>query len=124
MRAALQLRPILWIGSSLKDLKNMPEDVKKEFGHSLREIQKGRDPGNTKSLRHLGEPGVSEIVVDDRGGTFRTVYTVEFKDAVAVLHVFQKKSKEGIATPKKEIDLVLQRLRQARIDYQEWKEDK
>lgn len=37
------LRPILWIGSSLKDLRGMPEEVKKEFGHSLREIQKGRD---------------------------------------------------------------------------------
>lgn len=99
----------------------MPEDVKKEFGHALRDIQKGRDPGNTKPLRHLGESGISEIVVDEREGTFRTVYTLEFKDAIAVLHVFQKKSKEGIATPKKEIDLALRRLKQARIDYYEWK---
>ena len=101
----------------------MPDNVKREFGHSLRDIQKGRDPGNTKLLKHLGEPGVSEIVVDEREGTFRTVYTVEFKDAVAVLHVFQKKSKKGIATPKEEIDLVLQRIKQARIEYHEWKRE-
>src|SRR5579863_931255 len=118
------MRPILWIGSSLKNLREMPEEVKKEFGHSLREIQKGRDPGNIKPLRHLGVSGVSEIIVDERQGTFRTVYTVEFKDAIAVLHVFQKKSKSGIATPRQEIDLVLQRLKQARIDYHEWKREK
>jgi len=52
------------------------------------------------------------------------VYTVEFKDVIAVLHVFKKKSKSGIATPKKEIDLILQRLKQARVDYQEQKRKK
>lgn len=54
-------RPILWIGSSLKDLREMPEGVKKEFGHSLREIQKGRDPGNIKPLRHVAT-GILEII--------------------------------------------------------------
>jgi phage-related protein len=124
MKDTHSLRPILWIGSSLKDLKDMPEEVKKEFGHSLREIQKGRNPGNIKPLKHLGETGVLEIVVDERGGTFRTVYTIEFEDAVAVLHVFQKKSKSGIATPKQEIELVLKRLKQARIEYREYKRKK
>ncbi len=118
------MRPILWIGSSLKDLKGMPEAVIKEFGHSLRDIQKNRNPGNIKPLKHLGETGILEIVVDEKAGTFRTVYTIEFKDAIAVLHVFQKKSKSGIATPKKEIDLVLQRLKQARVEYNEWKREK
>lgn len=118
------MKPIFWIGSSLKDLKELPIEVIKEFGHSLREIQKSKDPGNTKPLSHLKEPGISEIVVDDRAGTFRTVYTVEFKDAIAVLHVFQKKSTKGISTPKKEIDLALNRLKQARIEYQEWKREK
>ena len=54
MRDACPMKPVLWIGSSRKDLKDMPEEVQSEFGHSLREIQKGRDPGNTKPLRHLG----------------------------------------------------------------------
>lgn len=117
------MRPILWIGSSLKDLREMPEEVKREFGHALREIQKGRDPGNIKPLRHIAT-GVSEIVVDEREGTFRTVYTVEFKDAIAVLHVFQKKSKSGIATPKNDIDLILRRLKQAKERYHELKRER
>ncbi len=122
MRDKTILKPILWIASSLKDLKEMPEDVKKEFGHALRDIQKGRDPGNIKPLRHLA--GILEIVVDDRQGTFGTIYTVQLKEVIAVLHVFQKKGKEGISTPKKEIDLALRRLQQAQIDYQKWKEEK
>lgn len=117
------MRPILWIGSSKKDLKELPTRVQKEIGHALREIQKGRDPGNAKPLKHLHEP-ISEVTVDEGEGTFRAVYTVEFKDALAVLHVFQKKSKSGIATPKKEIELILQRFKQARVDYQEWKREK
>ena len=116
------MKPILWIASTLRDMKNMTEGVQKEFGHSLRDIQKGRDPGNIKPLKYLGESGILEILVDERGGTFRTVYTVQFEDAIAVLHVFQKKSKSGIATPKKDIDLVQTRLKQARLDYQEYKE--
>lgn len=123
MRSIQALRPVLWIGSSLKDLKEMPLEVQKEFGHSLRDIQKGRDPGNTKPLKHLGG-GISEIIVNEQNGTFRVMYTVEFRDVIAVLHAFQKKSKSGIATPKKEVDLILQRLKQARIEYQEFCHEK
>jgi phage-related protein len=124
VKDAMLMRPILWIASSLKDMKSMPEEIKKEFGHSLREIQKGRDPGNIKALKHLGESGVLEIIAYDRGGTFRTVYTVEFEDAIVVLHVFQKKSKSGIATTKQDIELILKRLKQARIEYHEFKREK
>jgi phage-related protein len=124
MRDARGMKPILWIGSSLKDLKSMSEEVQSEMGHALREIQKNKDPGNTKQLKHIGVSGISEVVVNVRDGTFRTVYTVEFKDAIAVLHVFQKKSKSGIATPKQEIDLVMQRLKVARETYQVWMRSK
>jgi phage-related protein len=54
-----------------------------------------------------------EVVSDHRGDTFRSVYTVRFVDRVFVLHAFQKKSKSGVATPKAEIDLIRQRLKQA-----------
>ncbi len=117
------LKPILWIGSSKKNLKDMPIGVQKEIGHSLRELQKGKDPGNTKPLRHLHEP-IREIVVDEREGTFRAVYTMEFKEAIVVLHVFQKKSKTGIETPKQEIELILHRFKQAKTDYYEWRRGK
>lgn len=99
----------------------MPDDVKSDIGHSLREVQKGKDPGNIKILTHLGESGIWEIRLNDVAGTFRVVYTVKFADAIAVLHVFQKKSKKGISTPRQEINLILDRLRTAKILYQEWK---
>ncbi len=57
--------------------------------------------------------GVLEVVSDHRGDTFRSVYTVRFADRVFVLHAFQKKSKSGIATPKADLDLIKQRLKQA-----------
>lgn len=120
-KPAPKLKPVLWVSSSLKDLRSMPEEVKSDVGHSLREVQKGKDPGNIKILAHLGESGIWEIVANDVGGTFRAVYTVKFADIIAVLHVFQKKSKKGISTPKHEIDLILERLKIAKILYQEWK---
>ena len=60
-----------------------------------------------------------EIVTDHRGDTWRSVYTVRFEELVYVLHAFQKKSKRGIATPKKELDLIRQRLADAERDYRE-----
>ena len=54
------------------------------------------------------------------GDTFRAVYTVRFGEVVYVLHVFQKKSKRGIATPKKELELIRKRLKLAEEDHKEW----
>ena len=54
-----------------------------------------------------------EIVADHAGDTWRAVYTVRFQEAIYVLHAFQKKSKKGIATPKKDIDLIHRRLAEA-----------
>lgn len=58
-----------------------------------------------------------EIVAPHDGNAWRAVYTVRFNDAVYVLHAFQKKSKSGIATPKREMDLIRQRLAEAEHDY-------
>jgi phage-related protein len=54
------------------------------------------------------------------GGTYRAIYTVKFKEAIAVLHVFQKKSKHGIATPKQDVDLIKSRFKLARHEYETW----
>ena len=64
-------------------------------------------------------PGVLEIVEDHAGDTFRTVYTIRFVEAVYVLHAFQKKSPKGIKTAQHDLELISQRLKQARLDYQE-----
>ena len=76
---------------------------------------------SAKPLKGFGGAGVLEIVEDDDGNTYRAVYTVRFKGAIYVLHAFQKKSKQGIKTPKHEIDLIENRLREAAEDYARWR---
>ena len=58
-----------------------------------------------------------EIVADHEGDTWRTVHTVGYAEAIYVLRAFQKKSKQGIATPKSDIDLIKRRLKIAGEDY-------
>ena len=69
-----------------------------------------------QTLKGLGS-GTLELLEDFDGDTYRTVYTVRFKEAVYVLHAFKKKSKRGIATPKSDIDLIKRRLKDAESDY-------
>lgn len=76
-------------------------------------VQRRQKPGNAKPLKGFGGASVLEIVANFNGDTWRAIYTVAIADGIYVLHVFQKKSKRGSATPKREIDLVKQRLRQA-----------
>ena len=105
-------RPIHWVGSSEKDLSSLPRPVKRRIGHALHLAQIGDKSENAKPLKGLG-PGVFEEVADYDGDTFRAVYTVRLSSGVYVLHCFQKKSKHGIETPKKEINLIKQRLAEA-----------
>jgi phage-related protein len=106
-------KPLQWIGSSKKDLMLLPLDVRKFFGHALDFAQRGGQHNAAKVLKGFGGAGVIEIVENDEGGTYRAVYTVKFKEAVFVLHCFQKKSKSGIATPKEDIDIIRARLKVA-----------
>ena len=106
------LRPVIWLGDSLRELKAFPAAVQDEMGYAIYLAQCGQKHVSAKPLKGLGS-GVMEMVSDQRGDTFRSVYTVRFTDRVFVLHAFQKKSKSGIATPKADIDLIKQRLKQA-----------
>lgn len=99
------LKPIIWIASTKDDLLALPEGVKDEIGHALYQAQKGGKSDKAKPFKGFGSAAVLEIVENNEGGTYRAVYTVKFKEAIAILHVFQKKSKKGIATPKQDIDL-------------------
>lgn len=65
---------------------------------------------------------VLEIIDDFDGDTYRAVYTVRFAGVVYVLHAFQKKSKKGLATPKREMAIVNERLKRAKEDYEQWRE--
>jgi hypothetical protein len=106
-------KPVVWIGSSRKDFRDFPDEVKSEMGYGLFLAQTGGRHRKAKTFKGAGDAGVVEVIDDFRGDTFRTVYTVRFSSAVYVLHAFQKKSKKGIATPASDIQLIEQRLREA-----------
>ena len=108
-------RPLEWIGSSYKDLMQLPAGVRRFFGFALNAAQHGEQHAAAKVLKGFGGAGVLELVENDVGGTYRAVYTVRFEEAVFVLHCFQKKSKSGIATPKADMDVIRARLKVAEI---------
>ncbi len=105
-------KPIVWLVDTRAALKSFPRDVQDEIGYALYLAQIGEKYSHAKPLKGLG-PGVLEVVSDYRGDTFRGVYTVRLGDAVYVLHVFRKKAKRGIATPRSDVDLIRQRLKRA-----------
>lgn len=106
-------KPVIWVGSSRKALREFPEPVRDHVGYALYVAQKGGKHRDTKALSGFGGAGVVEIIKDFRGDTFRAVYTVRYAEAVCVLHAFQKKSKTGRETPRHDMDLIKQRLREA-----------
>lgn len=110
---------IVWMGTSLRDMRAMPPDVRRSFGHALYAAQMGGTDPAAKALKGFGGARVMEIIERDRGGAYRAVYTAQFAETIYVLHVFQKKSKHGIATPKQEIDLIRQRLMDAARDHRQ-----
>jgi len=101
------------MGSSKRDLLSMPESVVDAFAYALYLAQAGRKHDQVKPLKGFGSAGVLEIVEDWDRSTYRAVYTLEFEGMVFVLHVFQKKSKRGMATPKGDMDLIRERLKVA-----------
>ena len=106
-------KPLVWIGGSKKDLMALPANVRKFFGHALDFAQRGEQHDAAKVLKGSGGASVLEVIEEDIGGTYRAVYTVKFEEALFVLHCFQKKSKSGIATPKKDMDIIQARLKVA-----------
>ena len=110
---------IVWVSSSLRDLRSFPAEVKKVFGYALYQAQVGRKGPLATPLTGFGGASVLEIVDDDQSGTYRAVYAVSFPGFVYVLHAFQKKSKKGIATPKSHMELIKKRLKVAAEDYKQ-----
>jgi phage-related protein len=106
-------RPLIWMGSSRRDLRSFPRQVRRDIGHALYAAQQGETDPAAKPLKGFSGRSVLEIIADYHGDTWRAVYTVRFPEAVYVLHAFQKKSKKGIGTPKQDMDLLHQRLGEA-----------
>ncbi len=112
-----ELKPLVWIGSSKRDIRRLPRPVRKLFGFALRLAQQGLRHADAKSLKGFGGGAVIEVVEDFDKNTYRAVYTVRFERVVYALHVFQKKSKEGIKTPRADMELIRKRLKDAETDY-------
>lgn len=111
------IKKIFWIGSSKKDLSGLSEEVQHDFGYGLYLAQIGGIAENSKPLKGFGKAGVIELIAEDHDGSYRAVYTINFPELVYVLHVFQKKSKHGIETPKRDLELIEMRLKVAQADY-------
>jgi phage-related protein len=107
------LKPVIWVGTSLRDLREFPSPVQDHVGYALYVAQRGGKHQDAKVLSGFGGSGVLEVIKDYRGDTFRAVYTLRYAGTVYVLHVFQKKSKSGRQTPRRDIELIKQRLREA-----------
>ena len=107
-----------WVGAAKKELLALPGEVIDDMGYALGAVQLGTTPPQSKPWKGEG-PGVQELVENNRGDTFRAVYTVRFAKAVYVLHCFQKKSPSGIRTAQSDIDLIHERLKLAQQHYKE-----
>ena len=107
------MKPTHFVGSSLADLKTFPVDVRTDIGFARHQAEHGEKSLHATPLVGFKGAGVLEIISNSDGKTYRAVYTVKLSEAVFVLHCFQKKSKTGIATPAKDMDLVRSRLKDA-----------
>ena len=109
-------KEIVWMGDSKDNLRTFPEEVKGVMGFALRQAQQGGKHPSAKPLKGFKGAGTLEIVENHDGNTYRAVYTVRFKGKLYVLHAFQKKSKKGIQTPQKDINLIKARLKRAEAE--------
>ena len=103
----IDFKPLKFCGSSLKNLRALPDYTRQEAGHQLHQVQIGLEPDDWKPMNSVGQ-GVNEIRIWDTAGTFRVLYVAKFADAVYVLHCFQKKSEQ---TSKADLDLAVKRYR-------------
>ena len=112
-------KPAIWIGSSREDLRAFPEEARRVMGFAINDAQNGDEHPRAKALKGFGGRSVLEVVDDEDGDTYRAVYTVRFAAVIYVLHAFQKKSKKGIETPRRETELIKARLKIAEAHYRE-----
>jgi len=101
------MKAVVFLGDSLDVIRAFPEQVRRQTGFELRQVQHGLDPSDWKPMRSVGS-GVREIRIRDASGAFRVLYIASLADAVYVLHAFQKKTQK---TERRELDVAILRLR-------------
>jgi phage-related protein len=100
------MKDIEFLGNSLENIQLFSDTAKQRTGYELHKLQMGLNPDNWKPMTSVG-PGVKEIRVSASDGIYRTVYIAKFKEAIYVLHAFQKKNQK---TRQEDIDLAKKRL--------------
>jgi len=106
------LRPVVWLGNTKRNARAFPDEAKKLIGDELRLIQYGEIPPKTKPFKGIGS-GILEIAIRHNREAYRTILAVQLGRKIYILHAFHKKSKSGIATPQKDVDLIKQRYKEA-----------
>ena len=101
------MKPLKFMGSSLDDIRNFPEEARRAAGFELRAVQNGLEPKDWKPIQAVGA-GVKEIRIRVLG-EWRVIYVAKVRDAVYVLHAFQKKTQK---TSRHDMDLARQRYKQ------------
>lgn len=107
------LRSVIWLGNSKRNILEFPKEVQKLIGDELQLIQLGGMPKDAKPFKGVGS-GVIEIALKYDKEAYRCVQAVQLGQKIYVLHAFQKKSKKGIATPQKEVEIIKQRYKEAK----------
>src|SRR5450631_1053570 len=106
-----RMKKLTWLADSRSNVKSFPAGVQDDIGYALYAAQLGELSLKAKPLHGLGGK-VMELAAYDSSGPYRAIYTVSSGESIYVIHAFQKKSKAGIATPKPDMDLIGQRLKQ------------
>lgn len=101
------MKVIYFVGKSLDELKQFPDDVKREAGYQLDRVQRGYDPNDWKAMKTIGT-GVREIRIKDEAGIYRVIYVAKYLETIFVLHAFKKKTQK---TAQKDLDIAKQRLK-------------
>ena len=105
-------------------MADFPDEVQDEVGHHLYEAQQGLKPANAKPLKGYGGPACLRLLKTlTRTPTYRAAYTVEFQEAIYVLHCFMKKSKRGAETPRQDAELIDRRYKQAQEEHKRWQKE-
>jgi phage-related protein len=106
-------RPIVWVGSSKEDLKSFPEEVRGQIGYALAVAQEGGEHPDAKPLKVFVGADLFEVVEDFDGDSYRAIYTVQFEEAIYVLHAFHERSKSGSGISQREVTQISERLKRA-----------
>ena len=102
------MKPVRFLGDSLKTLRDFPDDARHDAGYQLDLVQRGEKPDDFKPMPSIGK-GVEEIRIWDDSGTYRVIYTARLEEAVFVLHAFQKKTQ---ATSRRDVEVARERFAQ------------